>query len=493
MITTTRSALTGADLATRVRALDFNALGLILPNPDPLLKELGQDVAVYRNIARDPHVGACIRRRKAAVKALDCGLDRGLSRSRIARAVEDTLSKLDVRRIVGQILEAPLYGYQPLEISWRGVGGLTIPADVQSKPPEWFSFDAENQLRLKTWAAPMEGELLPDRKFILPRQDATYQNPYGLSDLSLCYWPVIFGKGGKRFWLTFAEKYGSAFAVGKLPRTATDAERQMLLDGLEALISDGVATVPDDGSVELVEMAGKSASADLYESLVMHCRGEISIVMTGTNQTMEASSNKASAHAGMDVARDLRDSDAEIAAGAVNQLIHWIVEVNWPGAEAPVWSMWDQKEQDELQAKRDESNAKSGAKFTNQYWMRGYGYQEGDLQEPAAPPPMLPGATVPAPADVASAAFAESAVVSAAPIDADVTALASAAAASWQTMLAQIQSMVASADDLTTLQRTLTNAYGGLDSAQLVRVMAAALALAELRGMADVHDESGAR
>lgn len=492
MITTTRFALTGADLATRVRALDFNALGLVLPNPDPLLKELGQDVAVYRNIARDPHVGACIRRRKAAVKALDCGLDRGRSRSRVAKAVEGVLASLDIRRLVGQVLEAPLYGYQPIEVSWRGVGGLVVPAQIEAKPPEWFCFDPENQLRLKTWAAPADGELLPDRKFLLPRQDATYQNPYGLSDLALCYWPVVFGKGGKRFWLQFSEKYGSAFAVGKLPRTATDEERRALLDGLEALISDGVATVPDDGSVELVEMAGKSASADLYERLVMHCRGEISIVMTGTNQTMEASSNKASAHAGMDVAHDLRDSDAEIATGAVNQLIRWIVEVNWPGAESPVWSMWDQKEQDELQAQRDAENAKSGARFTNQYWMRGYGYQEGDLQEPSAPPPMLPGAPVPAPADVASTAFAEADAASAAPLAADAAALASAAAASWQTMLAQIQAMVASAPDMTALQRTLTNAYGGLDSAQLVRVMAAALALAELRGMADVHDEAGA-
>lgn len=487
MITTTRFALTGADLATRVRALDFNALGLVLPNPDPLLKELGQDIAVYRGIARDPHVGSCIRRRKAAVKALDCGLDRGRSRSRIARAVEDILGNLDVRTIVGQILEAPLYGYQPLEISWRGVGGLTVPAKVESKPPEWFSFDPENQLRLKTWDSPMDGELLPDRKFLLPRQDATYQNPYGLSDLSLCYWPVIFGKGGKRFWLTFAEKYGSAFAVGKLPRTATDEERQVLLDGLEALISNGVGTIPDDGSAELIEMAGKSASADLYERLVMHCRGEISIVMTGTNQTMEASSNKASAHAGMDVARDLRDSDAEIAVSAVNQLIRWIVDVNWPGADAPVWSMWDQKEQDELQAERDERNSKSGAKFTNSYWMRGYGYQEGDLQEQTAPPPIPPAGAAPAPADVATAAFAEA---DADPIDADTAALSGAAAASWQTMLAQIQAMVASAADLAALQRTLTDAYGSLDSAQLVRVMSAAYALAELRGMAAVQDEA---
>jgi phage gp29-like protein len=56
-------------------------------------------------------------------------------------------------------------------------------------------------------------------------------------------------------------------------------------------------------------------------------------------------------------------------------------------------------------------------------------------------------------------------------------------------MVEQVQALVERAGSLAELQRALTEAYGGLDSDQLVRVMAAALALAELRGMADVVDE----
>jgi hypothetical protein len=39
----------------------------------------------------------------------------------------------------------------------------------------------------------------------------------------MCYWPLVFKKGGLKFWLAFTEKFGSAFSVGKLPRSATDA------------------------------------------------------------------------------------------------------------------------------------------------------------------------------------------------------------------------------------------------------------------------------
>lgn len=382
-----RGILTGGEIATRMAALDFSVMGQWLPNPDPLLKQLGRDIKVYKDIARDSHVGACIRRRKSAVKALEWGLDRGRARSRVNKAVEDALGALDLQRIFGQALDAVLYGYCPMEIDWRpGPGGI-VPIDVQAKPPEWFTFDAEARLRFKTKAQPIWGEELPERKFLLPRQDPSYQNPYGFADLALCYWPVIFKKGGLRFWLTFAEKYGGAFAYGKLPRGAEESERAKMLQALSDMLQDAVAVIPDDGSVEILEAAGKTASADLYERLALHCRGEISIVLTGTNQSIEKDAGKASAYAGLDVAADLRDGDAEIVAAAINQLIGWMVELNWPGAEPPVFSFWDQEAQDDLQARRDKSNYDAGARFTNAYWMRAYGYQEGDLAAPAAPRP----------------------------------------------------------------------------------------------------------
>lgn len=478
------SRLTGGQVATRVASLDFSFMGLLLPNPDPILRATGKAISVYREISRDTHVGACIRRRKSAVKALQWGVDRAQAPARVAKAVSDMLDGLNMEALIGNALEAPLYGYAPMEIMWQNGTGGTWASDVVALPPEWFSFDSDAQLRFRTRTSPVIGELLPARKFLLPRQDATYQNPYGLADLALCYWPTIFGKGGKKFWLAFAEKYGSAFAVGKLPRGAEAAERTALLDSLEALLQNAVATIPDDGSVELVEMAGKSASADLYERLVLHCRGEVSIVLTGTNQTVEATANKASAHAGMDVAGDLRDADAGIVADTVNQLIRWTCELNYPGAQPPVFSMWDQTAKDELQAKRDKNNYDSGARFTKSYWMRAYGYQADDLADTAAPA-AAPGA----PAALGAVAFAAHAAAATAadPTAAQQEALAAAAAPTWAAMVDQVAALIDQASDLGALQRTLAEAYSSLPTEQLTRLMTAAFALAQLKGMVDVQ------
>lgn len=481
-------------IATRARSIDFVALGMLLPNPDPILKARGQDVRVYRDMLHDALIGGCVRRRKSAVKTLDWGLDRAQASSRVAKAVQTMLDGLDVERIIGQMLDATLFGYQPMEVLWQEQDGLAGVADVLAKPPEWFCFDADNQLRWKTRDAPVFGELLPDFKFLLPRQDPTYQNPYGFADLSMCFWPLVFKKGGLRFWLAFAEKFGSAFSVGKLPRGAAPGERATMLDSLEKLIQDGVVTIPDDGSIELLEMAGKSASADLYERLVLHCRSEISIALLGQNQTTEASANKASSVAGLEVTRDLRDGDAELVAAAFNRLIDWFCTRNFGAQPTPVFSLWDQKDQDTLQASRDQSNHKAGARFSNAYFMRAYGYQEGDL---------LPESTTQATASNSASAhllkdlagdapgFAEAASV--APAVSDPVAqlsneLASAAAPALAGWIAQMQSLVDKADSLNALQDAMVQAFGALDSAVLVKLMAAAFALAELKGIDDARN-----
>lgn len=509
-----RFQLTNA-IATRERSLDFAFADMVLPNPDPILKSQGKDITVYRDMRSDGLIGSCIRRRKSAVKALDSGLDRNASPSRVTKAVQAMLDALDLPRIIGQILDCTLYGYQPLEVNWQARGGLLVPTDVVAKPPEWFRFDTENQLRFLTREDPMLGELVPERKFLLARQDPTYQNPYGFPDLSMCFWPLAFKKGGLKFWLAFAEKFGSAFSIGKLPRNATEAERAALLDSLDDLIQNGVATIPDDGSVELLEMAGKSASADLYERLVMHCRGEITIALLGQNQTTEASANRASATAGLEVTHELRDADGKLAAETINTLIEWFCELNFGSAQVPQFSLWDQAAQDKLQAERDKSNHESGANFTNAYWMRAYGYQEGDLQAPAptpsTAPAAAPGATPGKPAasnalgqdptapdasgqnkDGSTAAFAEAATQTdpTAPITTD---LMQATAPQWTGFVQQLQAIVDAAPDMATLQQTMVQAYGQLDASELVKLMAAAMALAELKGIDAVLTERTAQ
>lgn len=375
-------------IASRGRSFDSQALGMYLPNPDPILKAQGKDIKVYRDLRSAALVGGNIRRRKASVLALERNLKREQSPMRVERFVRDWLADLDLDRIIRELLDAALFGYQPVELMWRPVGLNLVPEDLLGKPAEWFLYDQDNQLRFRARDAGIQGELCDPQRFVVARQDATYNNPYGFADLSMCFWPVVFMKGGLKFWVQFTEKYGSPWLIGKHPRGASTKETDDLLDSLDQMVQDAVAVVPNDSSVEIKEAAGKTGSADVYRELLMYCRSEINVALLGQNQTTEANSNRASALAGLDVTEDIRDGDASIVAAALNAVIRRVVDLNFgENVDAPVYDLWEQEQIDKILAERDKSLTDSGVKFTSAYWQRTYNLQDGDIEmAPAVQP-----------------------------------------------------------------------------------------------------------
>jgi phage gp29-like protein len=384
------------EIATRNRSIDFYALGMYLPNPDPVLKKMGKDITVYSEILSDAHLGGCASSRRSGVRSLEWGIDRGKAKSRQAALIEEVFKALDIDGIFDDILKAPLYGYQPLEVIWEKVGDRILPKAVVGKPPEWFVFDDENRFRFRTKENSIYGELVPERKFLVPTNGATYQNPYGFPELSRCFWPVTFKKGGMKFWVIFTEKYGMPFIVGKHPRGTGKTDTDNLADMLEQMVQDAVAVVPDDSSVEIMEASGKAASADIYQKLLEYCDKEISIAILGQNLTTEVKGGSyAAAQSHMAVRQDIVDGDRRLVESVFNELIRWIYELNFGGVSPsalPRFSMWEEEDVDLDQATRDKALSDTGqVKFSKKYFMKTYGFEEEDFEVSAEKPPVSPG------------------------------------------------------------------------------------------------------
>ncbi|EHC5871331.1 DUF935 family protein [Salmonella enterica subsp. enterica serovar Eastbourne] len=364
----------------------FGSFFGMLPNPDPILKAAGMDIRAYRDLRVDPLVGSAIRRRKSAVKALERGFNEGDTDTPVCEFLKDMMAAWDMDAIIGGLLDAPLFGWQPAELMWTKDNGRFTVSNIVAKPPEWFHFDTDNHLRFRGKSGPSEGILPPDYKFICPTQDATYDNPYGFADLSMCFWPGMFKKHGWRFWMQFVEKYATPWAVGKHARGATQSDIDQLMDGLEQMVQDAIAVIPEGDSVEIKEPMGKSASSDIFQAMITMARAEISIALLGQNQTTEAETNKASAQAGLEVTDDIRDGDAAIVTGAINQVLQWAAQLNFGDVPVPVWNLWEQESIDDTQAKRDQTLSQTRGFFTEQYYQREYGLQPGDINPQAMMP-----------------------------------------------------------------------------------------------------------
>jgi phage gp29-like protein len=481
----------GTDIATRANSLDFYGMSMYLPNPDPVLKKLGKSITVYRELLADPHVGSCVESRQAGVRSMLWEIDRGTSKSRQAKFITDMFDNLNIDQIITEILDGSLYGYQPIEITWANDGAAWSIGAIQGKPPEWFTYDPENHLRFLSRANPMLGQLLPELKFLVARHRASYANPYGDPVLSRCFWPVAFKKGGLKFWAKFTEKFGMPWIVGKHRKGASQEEKTNMLDMLEQMVQDGIAVIPEDASVDTLEAKGGTASVDIYKELLQFCNSEISKAIVGQTLTTEVVGNGsyAASKTMADVRGDIVDSDKRMVESVVNELIGWIVKLNFGDtADCPNFVLYQEGDVDLELSERDKNLTDGGrVKLTKKYYQRAYGLKDDEVEVMDAPAPITPPDTnAPAFSEARTAVASNGSVQDA--IDTMTNRLLDQAPT--DPLIDPIRKLVDEATSMEDLRDKIIDAYSDLDAVSLGATIEEALTAAELTGRYEVMTET---
>lgn len=142
------------EIATALRAGLYQNLSSILPDPDPILAKIGHRSEIYQQILSDPKVCACVEQRKAGCMALLWDVQGDKTNAKAVEYIKQALHGLGMSKLISDILDAVLWGFQPLEIMWEMRGGLFWPAKVISKPAHWFRFTINNELRFLSQGHP---------------------------------------------------------------------------------------------------------------------------------------------------------------------------------------------------------------------------------------------------------------------------------------------------------------------------------------------------
>ncbi|MEO7958419.1 MAG: DUF935 family protein [Fibrobacteria bacterium] len=480
------------EIATRARSVDFQFFGGFLPNPDPILKKLGKDQEVYEEIMGDAHLSGVIATRTSGVKKLRWEIDRGKAKSEQVKMVEKRFKALGMDGMINDTLQANYRGYQPMEVNWAkpDMDGLIWPAAVVGKPPEWFQYDEDNQLRFRSLTN-LQGEELPDWKFLVPRRMPSFKNPYGDALLSKCYWPMVFKRSGIKFWVTFVEKYGIPYAVGKLPRGQGEAEYEKLKTLLENMVRDAVAAVPNDASIEILEPKGTSSSAEVFERLVAWANAETSKVIVGHGSGADSTPGKlGSEDNAQEVKAYLVEEDKRLVEATMNTLLRWIWIINFGEGEIPEFSMYEEEDVDLDLAERDKSLSDQGVELSKEYYEREYGFKPGDIVKVKKPEPPaalgaagkpLPGMQgkgpkfseknppIPTPAQAALDAYADG--LDAAELQAQAEGL-----------LKPILDMIESAWSLEDIKEKLATVFADLDTKSIQNMVQRAIFVSEMLG-----------
>lgn len=359
----------------------YNTLKKI-SNPDEILKKSSKGYETLRLLENEGQVAACVESRNAGVSSLNWQL------TNLDKKYEDfynhIFEKINIYDLIKDILKAPLYGFQPIEIIWeQSPDGYIVPAEIIAKPQEWFFYNAERELCFNQKGNNDGLVITPEmRKFLIPTHSADYLNPYGKSVLSRCFWDVTFKKGGVEFWLKFAEKYGMPYAIGKYEDGMSDNEIDNLVKSLDNMIQDAVAAIPNNSTIELISSSDKSGSTSLYSGIIEMCDKNIAKNILGQTLTTDSDGNGSYAlgqvHA--TVRQDIITSDKRLVESWINVLLRWIHELNFGTDDEPKFELYEEQDIDKDLAERDKILVDTGVQFTKKYYIKTYGLEDEDFE-----------------------------------------------------------------------------------------------------------------
>ena len=318
-------------------------IGKVLLNPDKVLssESKGKGIEIYEDLLRDPEIRQAMETRRLAVVGREWEVvpasedDKDIE---IADFIKEVL--LDCNFDAGRkaLLNAIVLGYKVVEIMWeysedRGqkTGGRIRIKKLIGRASKRFTFDLQGNLRLLTIKNMIEGEEVPNKKFLVFSYGSDNGSPFGHGLGSSLYWLDWFGKNSLKFWLIFADKFGSPTAVGKYPTGTTKEQQDVLLSTLEAIQQEFAIKIPNTMMIELLE-AARQGSVNTYETLCTYLDKKKTKLILGQTLTSDVGDkgSYAASQTHEKVRQDYIKADADELSEILNgQIIKWLVDYNF--------------------------------------------------------------------------------------------------------------------------------------------------------------------
>jgi len=328
------------ELVSRTNNLSFYKYIGVLPNPDKVLSRNGKNYQNLRNLKNDPHLWACIQSRKAGVVSKKYRFEQGKSSKEVFDFVNLCFADIDIDKLIKQILDAVLFGFQPIEIIWKEHlfnGNILYAIEkLEARPQEYFIFDGNSKLKYISIAEP-NGRKMPKYKCLLVQHESDYDNPYGQSLLSKCYWSCTFKNSAVRFWVNFIERFGNPVVIATTENTLSATEQEDLLDSLSEMQESNVIVASGNVSVQIHDNA-KQGNVQLYKELIDICNAEISkVILSQTLTTQIQQGSYAASKTHLEIRKEVIESDIALVKHSIDVLISYICELNFGKVETPTF------------------------------------------------------------------------------------------------------------------------------------------------------------
>ncbi len=324
----------------------YNKYVKTISNPDPILKKtkagIEKGITLFSEMKRDAHLSAVLQKRKRSVLKYSYNI-KSVSSKRADKKVAEFINgefKKIYYNLAGYILDAVPMGFSVTELIYVIDNYIGIKT-VKKRKQKRFTFGKEGELRLKTPENIIDGEELPEKKFIVATYEEEDDNRYGEAVLSNCFWPWWFKKHGILFWANFLERFGQPLPVGKYPPGTTKEKQQDFLSAIEAIQTDFGIIIPDTFKIDFVE-AQKVGATSSYEQFINFLDRQMSKAVLSSTLAVDEGKHgtRAQAEVHQNVSEEIVEADIRFLESVINNtILKWLIEFNYGKIEAPEFSI----------------------------------------------------------------------------------------------------------------------------------------------------------
>jgi phage gp29-like protein len=298
---------------------------------------------------KDAHLGSVMQTRKLAVAGLEWEVvpaSDDKESGRISAFVREALFWVENwDEALIDLLDAVGKGFSVGEVMWEISEGRAWIKDIRWRHQKLFTFFERSgglapTPRLLTEKAPVYGEVLVPNKFVVHAYRARSGVTARGGVLRPCAYMYLFKNYTLKDWVVFNERYAMPMRVGKFGPGTSEADRKILKRAVFNLSNDAAAVISDSTVIELLEQAGKRATAEVFERLAEFCDRSMSKAVLGHTGSAESSPGRLGGeNEARAVRQDLLEADAKALAKTITmQLIRPLVEFNFgPGTNLPVF------------------------------------------------------------------------------------------------------------------------------------------------------------
>lgn len=289
-------------------------------------------------IELDAQIHSEMQKRARAVLLLSWSItppyDASRKEKKAAKIIEETIKSIDdLEDVFLTLMDAVLYGYSCLEIAtennesgWQLIDGMWTP-QFQYRPQRMFcsKYDRQDDLFLRDSMSENGAAKLIPFGWIkhVHKSISGYIPRCGL--IRAIAFPFLFKNFTLRDLAQMLETYGQPIKIGKYGAGATENDRMALFDAIKNIGRNAGGIIPDDMSLELIEVA--KAGAANFELMIGLMDNYISKLILGGTLTSQTSGGGGGAYALGEVHNEVRKellvSDARQLATTLTRDLVW--------------------------------------------------------------------------------------------------------------------------------------------------------------------------